>query len=109
MANGVAFQPRGSNQTTPAGTVSGAVTASVTQINLPSAPYATDTVGRFVNDGTQEIFWAYGSESGLTTANGVPMLANTVETFSIPAGVTQISVIAGATGSTLRITVGDGQ
>lgn len=109
MQSQFAFTPRASNQTTPAGTVNGAVTASVTQINLPTgAPYATETVGRFVNSGTQTIFWAYGSEASLSPSNGVPMLPNTVETFTLPPGISQISVIAGATGSTLYITAGDG-
>lgn len=103
------FQPRASNQTPPAGTTNGAVTAGVTQIALPApAPYETETTGRFVNSGSQVIYWAYGTQAGLTAANGVPMLPNTVETFTIPAGVSQISVIAAATGSTLYITAGDG-
>lgn len=103
------FQPRASNQNPPAGTTNGAVTAAVTQINLPgTAPYETETTGRFVNSGAQTIFWAYGTQAGLTAANGIPMLANTVETFTIPAGVSTISVIAAATGSTLYITAGDG-
>lgn len=103
------FQPRASNQTPPAGTANGAVTAGVTQIALPGqVPYETECTGRFVNSGSQTIFWAYGTQAGLTVGNGVPMLAGTVETFNIPAGVSAISVIAGAVGSTLYITVGDG-
>lgn len=102
------FSPRASNQTTPAGTANGAVTASVTQITLPNGPYDTETVGRFVNIGTQTIFWAYGTQSSLSVSNGVPMLPNTVETFSLPPGITTISVIAAATGSTLYVTAGDG-
>lgn len=105
----VPFTPRAANQTTPAAQVNGAVTAAVTQIALPAGPYVSETTGRFIVDGTQPIAWAYGAQSGLTTGNGCYMLANTVETFGIPAGVTQISVIAAATGSTLRIVVGDGQ
>lgn len=103
------FLPRASNQNPPAGTSNGAVTAAVTQINLPAtAPYETETTARFVNAGSQTVFWCYGTQAGLTAANGVPVLANTVETFTIPAGISTISVIAASTGSTLYITVGDG-
>ena len=103
-----AFMPRGSNQSPPVGTVSGAVTTGVTQLTLPGAPYMTETIARFCVQGTSNIAWAYGAQAGLTTSNGVPMLGNTVEEFGIPNGVTQISVIAGSTGSTLSITIGDG-
>jgi hypothetical protein len=103
------FQARASNQTPPAGTANGAVTAAVTQIALPAnAPNETECTGRFVNSGTQTIFWAYGTQAGLTVGNGIPMLPGTVETFNIPAGVSTISVIAAAVGSTLYITLGDG-
>jgi hypothetical protein len=102
------FQPRASNQATPAGTVNGAVTASVTNIVLPVGPGLTECTARFVNSGAQVIFWSYGAGASLSVANGVPMLPNTVETFNIPAGVSQLAVIAAATGSTLYVTVGDG-
>jgi hypothetical protein len=103
-----AFQPRAANQTPPRTQVNGAVTAAVTQINLTDSPFETECSARFVVDGAQSVAWAYGAQAGLTTGNGVFMLANSVEVFTIPAGITQISVIAAATGSTLRITVGDG-
>ncbi|CAB4188172.1 hypothetical protein UFOVP1165_65, partial [uncultured Caudovirales phage] len=63
-----------------------------------------------VNTGTQTIHWLYGNVAVTTTgaAMGVPMLANTVETFTVPAGITQLSVIAAAVGSSLYVTVGDG-
>lgn len=104
-----AFLPRASNQNPPAGSVQGAVTAAVTQINLPApAPYETETTALFSNIGSQWVYWCFGAQAGLTTANGVPVGPGTQQTFTIPAGVSQISVIAGATGSTLAVTVGDG-
>lgn len=104
-----AFQPRASNQNPPAGTTSGAVTAAVTQIALPApTPYETETTALFSNVGSQWVYWAYGAQAGLAVGNGVPVGPGTQQTFNIPAGVTQISVIAAATGSTLNITVGDG-
>lgn len=102
-----AFTPRGANITTPAAQVSGAVTASVTQITLPALAQG-ENIARFMVDGTQPIFWCYGTNANLTTANGVPMVSNSVELFGIPGGTLTISVIAGTTGSTLRINLGDG-
>lgn len=102
-----AFTPRGANQTTPAAQVSVAVTASILQITLPTLANG-ENVARFMVDGTQPIFWCYGTNANLTTSNGVPMVSNSVEVFGIPAGTQTISVIAGTTGSTLRINLGDG-
>lgn len=102
------FQPRGATGTTPAANVSLAVTAAVQQITIPPVPAEGGTM-RIVVSGTQEIAWSYGVSSGLSLSNGVAMLANTIESFSIPGGVTQLSVVAAATGSTIRVHVGDGQ
>jgi hypothetical protein len=102
------FQPRAANQTTPAAQVNGAVTASVTQINLPATAGTSSVNARFCVHGTDPVSWAYGSRSGLTLGNGVFMLPNSAEVFTIPAGVTQISVISSGTASTLRIVLGDG-
>ena len=103
-----AFTPRGANPNPPVAQVNVGVTAAVQQINLQNAPYANETVARFVVNGTVAIAWCYGAQAGLTTSNGVLMLGNTVEVFSIPKDVTQISCIAGGVGSTLSIIVGDG-
>jgi hypothetical protein len=106
------FHPIGASAATPAAQASGAVTASVTQITLPTLPAtqgSRDVVYRFVVDGAQAISWAYGTNSNLTVSNGVYMLGNTVETFLVPQGTTTISVIAAATGTTLRLIPGDGQ
>lgn len=108
MQQGYPFQPRGASGTTPTANASLAVTASVQQITLPAVPAEGGTM-RIVVSGTQEIAWSYGVSSGLLLTNGVTMVANTVESFTIPGGVTQLSVIAAATGSTIRVHIGDGQ
>jgi len=102
------FQPRGATGTTPTANASLAVTASVQQITIPTVSNDGGTM-RIVVSGTQEIAWSYGVSSGLSLSNGVSMLANTVESFAIPGGITQLSVVAAATGSTIRVHVGDGQ
>lgn len=102
-----AFTPRGANQTTPAAQVSIAVTAAIQQITLPTLSNG-ENVARFIVDGTAPLAWCYGTNANLTVSNGVPMLANSVEVFGIPANILTISVIAGTTGSTLRINLGDG-
>jgi len=102
------FQPRGATGTTPTANASLAVTASVQQITIPAVSNDGGTM-RIVVSGTQEIAWSYGVSSGLSLSNGVSMLANTVESFAIPGGITQLSVVAAATGSTIRVHVGDGQ
>lgn len=100
------FLPRAANQGTPATQVTGAVTASVTNVAVPQVE--TECTIRVVNDGPQAFAWCFGAGAGLTLANGVYMLPTTVETFTLPAGVTQIAVIAAATGSNIRIHFGDG-
>jgi hypothetical protein len=102
------FQPRGASGNPPAAQASIAVTTAVQQLTLPQLPSEGGTM-RVVVDGTSNIAWTFGVAAGLTMNNGVPMLGNTVESFSIPASVTQLSVIGAATGSTLRVVVGDGQ
>lgn len=104
------FQPRNADQATPAAQVNGAVTASVTQINLPTSfgGGQSDCSAIFNVQGTDPIAWCYGARAGLTLGNGVFMLPNTSRTFVIPSGVTQISVISSGTASTLRIVIGDG-
>jgi hypothetical protein len=102
------FLPRGANQNPPVAQINIAVTAAVQQLTLTNAPQVTETTIRVSVDGTQNVAWSFGVAAGLTTGNGVFMLANTVETFTLPIGVTQLSCIAAATGSNLRVSVGDG-
>ncbi len=83
-----------------------AVTGSSQQLTLPSISNQGAT-GVFTNIGTQTVFIAYNSVTA-SVSTCMPLLANTSRTLSIPPGVSQISVIAGTTGSTLYVTVGDG-
>ena len=62
---------------------------------------------RLVNSGTQTVFIAIGTVgSSMTTS--MPMLANSVETFTMGGGLFTLSVIASAAGSTLYCTIGMG-
>lgn len=102
------FFPSGMQVTPPLG-VTGTVTASVTQITLPAAAdAASGSTMRLSNVGTQAVSWCYGVAAGLTATNGVVIPPNQSEKFMVPAGVTQISVIAAATGSSLNVTLGSG-
>lgn len=60
---------------------------------------------RLANVGTQTVFVNFSGAA--TVAAGMPILANTIEVFTIAPNTT-ISTIAAATGSTLYATVGDG-
>lgn len=64
-------------------------------------------VGRFANMGTQVIYWLQDLVNTITVANGTPMAANSIETFTLKPGV-PVQVIAPATGSTLTISMGEG-
>jgi hypothetical protein len=108
MQTQFAFLPRAANQTPPRNQVNGAVTAAVTQITLTDSPVETECTIRVIVDGAQSVAWCFGSQAGLTVNNGVYQLGNTTETYTLPATITQISCIAAATGSTLRICFGDG-
>lgn len=98
------FQPRGGGLST-----NQAVTAASVAVTLPTGTTSLDggVTGRFVNSGTQDIFLTFDGTAATTTA-GMRMLANTVEMFTIPAGASMF-VIAASTGSTLCLSLGDGQ
>lgn len=103
------FAPKGLQVDPPTGQVNIAVTTGIQQLALPAAlTQGNIAVARFAVDGTANIAFAWGAPASLTLGNGEFMLANTLEIFAIPAGVTQISVIGSAAGSTLRIMPGEG-
>jgi hypothetical protein len=112
MQNGFPFQPRAANQQPPlaqdniASTTSAVQTLTLT--NTAGTGLETECTIRVVNQGTDVTAWCYGTRAGLTLANGILMLPNTVETFSLPAGVTTLSVIGSAGGNTFRVNAGDG-
>ncbi|MGY6240550.1 hypothetical protein [Burkholderia ambifaria] len=101
MQQNYPFQPRGGAT----GSVSLAVTASAQNMGLPVDAVEGGSI-RMVNIGTQAVYFSFGGTA--TVANSMPILPNTEKTFSIPPGTTAISAIAGATGSTLYATLGDG-
>lgn len=64
---------------------------------------------RVANIGTQTIYIDFGTASTVAAvATSIPMLANTVEVFTVPNDVTHIAHIAGDVGSTVYVTVGEG-
>lgn len=108
MQQNYPFQPRGGQGTTPTTQATLAITTAVQQLTLPQIP--SDGCSMIVSvDGASNVAWSYGVSSGLTINNGVFMFGNTKETFTIPAGVTQLSVIGASAVGTLRVNIGDGQ
>lgn len=104
MTSRAAFQPRAGGASTNL-----AVTAVSQTVPLPAGLTSIDggVSGRLVNYGTQTIFLRFDGTVADTTA-GMPMIANSVEPFTLAPGAS-ITVIAAGTGSTLGVTVGDGQ
>lgn len=93
-----AFQPG------PTVTQSLAVTAGAAAITL------NNTVGtrsvRVVNNGTTAVWLAIGSTA--TTTQGMVMLGNTVETFTLPQQASSISFISTGAAGTVYVTTGEG-
>ena len=92
-------------------TVNFAVTTASARVSLRSLlPVVNQPVVRLANVGTSTIFVNFGDSTvTVTAANGFPMIANSVECFSIPITATHVAAIASAAGSTLYATVGAGQ
>ena len=95
----------------PAPTASSTTALAVTESNhtmtlSPNGGAQTRSV-RLANIGTQTVFVALGTVTSSVTRS-MPVLANSVEVFTLPGGVTTLSVIAASTGSTLYATIGDG-
>lgn len=99
------FQPRAANQNPPITQVVGAGTGAQATVAVPIVE--TECTLRIVNDGPASLAWCYGNQAGLTLANGVFMLGNTVETFNLPAGIATLSFIVAA-GNNFRVHFGDG-
>jgi len=95
------FQPRGGGYTTNL-----AVTTASQALNLPITMPQEGATLRLTNIGTQTVFVTFDG-SAATTANGLPIPAGIAQDFTIGPGAS-IHAIAGATGSTLYATMGDG-
>lgn len=80
--------------------------AQTVTLNLSFGVFAV----RFCNIGTQTVFVLVGeaSQTDATVSNAIPIPAGQTEIFTFSKGTTTFSVIAGATGSTLYSTVGEG-
>ena len=90
-------------------TVNTAVTGSNQTLALGAGVGLGTVAVRVANIGTQTIFIDFGTSNTVAaTATSIPMLANTVEVFTIPNDVTHIAFVAGTTGSTVYVTVGEG-
>jgi hypothetical protein len=98
-----AFQPAPTRTSTTALAVTG---SNQTLTLLPNGGAMTRSM-RLANIGTQTVFVALGTVTSSVTTS-MPILANSVEVFTLPASITTLSVIADGTGSTLYATIGDG-
>lgn len=88
-----------------------AVTTTAQTLALPGA-MGTFSV-RLCNTGTQLIYFLPQEANNnpavaATATNAIPLPAGQTEVFTMSPGTTSLSVIAGATGTTLYATVGEG-
>lgn len=93
-----AFQPG------PTVTQNLAVTATAASITLNNTS-GTRSV-RIVNSGSTAIFLAINAVA--TTTQGMIMLPNTVESYTLPQQATTISAISTTTAGTVYVTIGEG-
>ena len=93
------------NPFAPSSTQSVAVTVAEQTLSFPDVNGSRTL--RLVNSGSTTIFILINGSTTVTTANGFPMLGNTVEMFAAPNTCT-VRVIAGGAGSTLYVTSGMG-
>jgi hypothetical protein len=103
MQQNFPFQPAA----TAANTSNIVVTGSNQTFTLSPTVGSDGGTVRMTNIGTQTVFVALGTVTASLTTS-MPVLANSIETFSLPGGVNTLSVIAASTGSTLYATVGQG-
>lgn len=100
-----AFRPLGVNKT-----FSIAVTAASQTLVIPDTPFGTRAL-RLVNSGSQLIFVDFlnsGQAGVASVTTSMPLFPNTVEVFTIGNDIGSMVVIAGAVGSTLYATYGEG-
>jgi len=85
-----------------------AVTAGAASIVLNNLNRAKSSrTVRIANNGSNPVFLSFVTTA--TTTQGMCMLGNTVEVFTLPQECTAVSLIAIATGSTVYVTEGEGQ
>lgn len=101
------FQSNGMATATPTAQTTAAITAGVTQLTLPAMPMDGGSL-RLVVNSTSNVSWCYGTNANLTIDNGCFLLTATSQIFTIPGGVTVISLIGSAANGNLRAMVGQG-
>lgn len=94
------FEPTGATQNE-------AVTTAAETVSLAGKLSDKDGSVRLANIGTVTIFVTLDGTTP-TVNNAIPLIANTVEAFSMPVGKLDVKHIAAATGSTLYVTPGRG-
>jgi hypothetical protein len=97
---GKSFEPTGA-------TVNEAVTAAAETVSLAGRLSDRDGAIRVANIGTVTIFITLDGTTP-TVSNAIPLVANTAESFSMPAGKTDVKHIAAGAGSTIYVTPGRG-
>lgn len=101
------FRPKGlAGSAAPTGQVPLALSATVQQVTLPANSSEGGAL-RLVVDGGTGCAYSYGVNGNLTINNGEFLLANSAETFELPAGFTQLSVIGASATGTLRVHFGE--
>lgn len=89
-----------------------AVTSASQTLTLPTSTGPGGTMKVYVSGG-QDVAWSYGSTVSFPVTGGAAggdvLQAGTTQCFDLPGGVTTASFIAGASGSTVYVTVGRGQ
>lgn len=93
-----AFQPGGTVTQTLA------VTAGAASITLNNT--AGTRAVRVVNNGSTAVWLAFGTTA--TTTDGMIMLGNTVESFTLPQACSAISFISTGVAGTVYVTTGEG-
>ena len=89
-------------------TVSAATTASSQALQINATPIGNRTI-RIANVGNQTIFVSFGlSTVTASTATSTPIQAGSVETFFIRNETSHVAHIAGSTGSSIYVTIGEG-
>lgn len=103
------IRPFGPKPTNAQNTVSLAVTASNQSVQLVGTPSQGYQSVRIVVVGSTEVFINFSTGAGTaSTTIDMSMLGNTVEVFWLPKQITYVNAIAAGTGSTIRVTIGEG-
>lgn len=109
MQQNFPFQPSGAQGTTPTCQAAISITTAVQTLNLPATSSDDNAMLVSVDSGTANVAFSYGVSSGLTIGNGCFCRAGSQQVFTLPPGVSALSVIGSAADGTFRVCVGRGQ